>query len=172
MANTRNVPIEEIELHYPLRVERYEMRPGPPGAGRFRGGMGHVRAVRFLVDGFFSCNGDRINEPPLGLFGGHDGFGARLTLNPGASDEVEWPSKISGRRMRAGDVVRVMGPSSAGYGDPTERDPRAVLDDWLDGLLSAEDVRNVYAVVLDETLRSVDVDATQRLRASRRGEPE
>ena len=92
MANTRNVPCEEIELHYPLRVERYEMRPEAPGAGKWRGGCGHVREVRFLEDGFFSCNGDRILEPPYGIFGGLAGHGARLTVNPGTKDEDEWPT--------------------------------------------------------------------------------
>ena len=47
MANTRNVPCEEIELHYPLRIKRYELRPEAPGDGRFRGGVGNVRDVRF-----------------------------------------------------------------------------------------------------------------------------
>ena len=48
LANTRNVPIEEVEMHYPLRVERYQMRDEPPGAGRWRGGIGVTREVRFL----------------------------------------------------------------------------------------------------------------------------
>ncbi|HKA29863.1 MAG TPA: hydantoinase B/oxoprolinase family protein, partial [Candidatus Binatia bacterium] len=66
MANTRNVPCEEIEMRFPLRVERYELRPDPPGAGEQRGGIGAVRDVRFLADGFLSCNGDRTLEAPKG----------------------------------------------------------------------------------------------------------
>jgi N-methylhydantoinase B/oxoprolinase/acetone carboxylase alpha subunit len=167
MANTRNVPVEEIELHYPLRVEHYEMRPGAPGPGRFRGGVGHVRAVRFLVDGFFSCNGDRINEPPFGIFGGGDGMGARLTVNPGTAAEAEWPSKVSGRKVRAGDVIRVMGPSSAGYGDPLARDPARVLADWLDEIVTADEAARDYGVVIDTAARAVDAAATAALRQGR-----
>jgi len=166
MANTRNVPCEEIELHYPLRVERYELRDEAPGAGRFRGGMGHVREMRFLVDGFFSCNGDRILEPPYGLFGGSDGLGARLTHNPGSPNEAEWPSKVSGRKVAAGDVLRVMGPSSAGYGDPLAREPARVLDDWLDDIIDADEAAERYGVVIDTRVCKVDEAATA---ARRRG---
>lgn len=164
MANTRNVPCEEIELRYPLRVERYELRPDTPGAGKFRGGTGHVREIRFLSDGYFSCNGDRILEHPFGIFGGHDGAGARLTYNPGTSQEAEWHSKVSGQKVRAGDVLRVMGPSSAGYGNPVERDPESVLADWLDEIISLDEARDVYRVVIDARKARVDVAATGMLR--------
>ncbi|MEM1287605.1 MAG: hydantoinase B/oxoprolinase family protein [Pseudomonadota bacterium] len=165
MANTRNVPVEEIELHYPLRVERYEFRDEAPGAGRHRGGCGHVREMRFLTDGFFSCNGDRILEPPFGLFGGQDGRGARLAFNPGTDGEEAWPSKVSGRPVHAGDVIRVTGPASAGYGDPRERAPAAVLDDVLDGIISVSIARDVYGVEIEAGV--INETETKRLRAQR-----
>ena len=166
MANTRNVPCEEIELHYPLRVERYEMRPEAPGAGKWRGGCGHVREVRFLEDGFFSCNGDRILEPPYGIFGGLAGHGARLTVNPGTKDESEWPSKVSGRKVSVGDVIRVCGPASAGYGNPLERDPKSVLADVVDGIFNSEQARADYGVVIAGG--TIDSVATATLRKERR----
>ena len=165
MANTRNVPCEEIELHYPLRVERYEMRPEAPGAGKWRGGCGHVREVRFLEDGFFSCNGDRILEPPYGIFGGLAGHGARLTVNPGTKDEDEWPSKVSGRKVTVGDVIRVCGPASAGYGDPLERDPKSVLADVVDGIFNDAQARADYGVVIAGS--KIDLVATATLRKER-----
>ena len=165
MANTRNVPCEEIELHYPLRVERYEMRPESPGAGKWRGGCGHVREVRFLEDGFFSCNGDRILEPPYGIFGGLAGHGARLTVNPGTKDEAEWPSKVSGRKVTVGDVIRVCGPASAGYGDPLERDPKSVLADVVDGIFNDAQAQADYGVVIAGS--KIDFVATATLRKER-----
>jgi N-methylhydantoinase B len=42
-ANTRNNPIENIESHLPLRVNRYELRDQAPAKGRWRGGIGSVR---------------------------------------------------------------------------------------------------------------------------------
>jgi N-methylhydantoinase B/oxoprolinase/acetone carboxylase alpha subunit len=163
MANTRNVPCEEIEIQYPLRVERYELRPEAPGAGTFRGGVGHVREVRFLTDGFFSCNGDRILEPPFGAFGGHDGLGAKLTMNPGTEYEQAWPSKVSGRKVKAGDVIQVMGPSSAGYGDPRRRHPALVLADWRDNVITLEEAATVYGVVIDPASGTVN-EANTRAR--------
>ena len=48
MSNTLNTPVEALELAYPLRVERYELRLGSGGAGRHRGGDGVVRELRVL----------------------------------------------------------------------------------------------------------------------------
>ncbi len=50
MSNTLNTPVEALELSYPLRVERYELREGSGGAGRHRGGDGVVRELRVLED--------------------------------------------------------------------------------------------------------------------------
>lgn len=164
MANTRNVPCEEIELHYPLRVERYELRPEAPGAGKWRGGIGHIREMRFLTDGFFSCNGDRLIEAPVGVFDGHQGRPGKLTRNPGQDTAEEWPSKVSGRKVRSGDVIRITGPSSGGYGDPAERDPSRVLADWLDGYIDEAEARDAYRVAIDTGGRTVDEAATRQLR--------
>jgi N-methylhydantoinase B len=164
MANTRNVPCEEIGMRYPLRVERYELRPEPPGAGRTRGGVGALRDVRFLSDGFFSCNGDRTLEAPKGIFNGRDGLPAQVLLNPGGPDEKVLTSKSSGRRMTKGDVIRIVGPNAGGYGDPASRDCEKVFADWADGLISAEDARDIYRVALDPVKGGVDAAATRRLR--------
>lgn len=168
LANTRNVPIEEIEMHYPLRGERYELRPDPPAPGRWRGGIGVVRANRFLVDGFISCTGDRHYEAPHGVFGGEAGLQGSLVRNPGADDAESWPSKVTAFRMKAGDVIAFTGPSGGGYGAPGDRDPARVLDDWLDGLVPYEQARDVYRVAIDRERRVVDRAETDRLRAAAR----
>src|SRR5581483_5284562 len=46
MTNTMNTPIEALEITYPLRVERYELREGSSGSGKHRGGNGLIRAIR------------------------------------------------------------------------------------------------------------------------------
>ena len=165
MANTRNVPCEELEMHYPLRVERYEMRPDSPGAGKWRGGVGQVREVRFLVDGFFSCNGDRFVEAPKGIFGGLDGRTGSLTCNPDSDRSEAWPSKVSGQAVKAGDLIRVMGPSSAGYGNPMQRAPHLVLEDWLDEIIDTGEAAEIYGVAIDAEKGAVDEKETAKLRA-------
>jgi N-methylhydantoinase B len=166
MANTRNVPCEEIEMRFPLRVERYELRPDPPGAGEQRGGVGAVREVRFLADGFLSCNGDRTLEAPKGIFGGTDGLPAQIVKNPGGPDEERLPSKSTGRRLKAGDVIRIVGPNAGGYGNPMHRDPQRVATDVADGLISVQTAHDVYGVVLDPVTGTVDQAATARRRAT------
>jgi len=166
MANTRNVPCEEIEMRFPLREERYELRPDPPGAGEQRGGIGAVREVRFLADGFLSCNGDRTLEAPKGIFGGADGLPAQIVKNPGGPDEEKLPSKSTGRRLKAGDVIRIVGPNAGGYGNPRNRDPQRVATDVADGLISIETARDGYGVVLDSATGTVDQAATAQLRAT------
>lgn len=165
MANTRNVPCEELEMHYPLRVERYELRTDSPGAGKWRGGVGHVREVRFLVDGFFSANGDRFIEAPSGIFNGADGRPGRLTCNPHGNRAEDWPSKVSGRAVVAGDLIRVMGPSSGGYGDPMERAPERVLADFLDDIIDIEEAKQDYGVAIDTQSCTVDTAGTAQLRS-------
>ncbi|NIM69910.1 MAG: hydantoinase B/oxoprolinase family protein [Xanthomonadales bacterium] len=168
MANTRNNPIEEMELNAPLVCERYELRDEPPAPGQWRGGLGAVRRWRFLRDTGASSTGDnRSIDPPRGLFGGHDGRAGAVIVNPGTGEAQELPAKISNHRFRAGDRLEVRLVSGAGYGDPFRRDPRAVLNDVLDGLLSAADAERDYGVVLSADGRQVDPAATERARASR-----
>jgi len=57
-ANTRNNPIEDIESHLPLRVNRYELREDACAAGRWRGGMGSIREFTYLSEGGASVEGD------------------------------------------------------------------------------------------------------------------
>jgi len=164
MANTRNVPCEEVEMRYPLRVERYELRPDAPGAGRTRGGIGALREVRFLSDGFFSCNGDRTLEAPKGIFEGHDGLAAQVVLNPGTAAEQVLPSKSTGRRLKKGDVIRVVGPNAGGYGAPSGRPAAQVASDVADGLISGTHAREVYRVALDPVKGTLDLEGTRQLR--------
>jgi N-methylhydantoinase B len=163
-ANTRNNPIEDIESHYPLRIERYELREDVAGAGRWRGGTGAVREFRFLEDGRFSLEGEGHRYGAPGLFDGHDGTPGGVVMNPGQPGEQELPSKIPDHRTRAGDVMRLLGPCGGGYGDPRERDPQAVLDDVLDGLVSERTAREHYGVAIAGD--AVDEAETRRLRGA------
>lgn len=167
-ANTRNVPIEETEWHHPLRVERYELRDDFRAPGRWSGGLGVVRETRYLTDGQFTCEGDRHMEAPQGFFNGHDGKAGAIVKNPGMSDEISWPSKISGAAVKKGDVIRIVTPNAGGYYDPLDRDPQAVLDDVLDGYADLALARDAFGVVIDGVSMKVDAAATDALRKAAR----
>ena len=81
MSNTLNTPVEALELAYPLRVERYELRLGSGGAGRFRGGDGVVKEYRALERCRLSLLTQRRALAPRGAAGGGDGRPGRNLLN-------------------------------------------------------------------------------------------
>ena len=66
MSNTLNTPIEALELEYPMRVERYELRDGSGGDGEHRGGDGVERAVRVLEPATLNLLTDRRRHAPRG----------------------------------------------------------------------------------------------------------
>ncbi|MCX6000908.1 MAG: hydantoinase B/oxoprolinase family protein, partial [Chloroflexi bacterium] len=74
MTNTLNTPVEALEIAYPLRVERYELRPDSCGAGRWRGGLGIRRDIRVIGHrASLSLLGDRRITRPYGVLGGEAG---------------------------------------------------------------------------------------------------
>lgn len=79
--------------------------------------------------------------------------------------EVEFQGR-SVRPYSNGDVATfAFSCGGTGYGDPLDRDAKAVEQDLIKGLLSAQGARHVYKVVWDETQRRVDLDETARLRS-------
>ena len=166
VANTRNDPIEEIEWHYPLRVERYELNPEKVAPGKWRGGLGIIRETRFLQEGTVTCEGDRHMEAPKGIFGGAKGHSASMTKNPGTNHAVSLQAKLSDEEFGEGDVLQIRTPCGGGYGNPKERDPKLVLSDVLDDFTDIDDARESYGVVINPETMTVDEEATQKLRAS------
>lgn len=163
LVNTRNNPIEELEMRYPLRCERYELRSEPPAAGRWRGGVGIVRETRFLEEGYVSSEADRHYDPPRGVYGGANGLTAAMTRNPESDEPESLPALLTGVEFKPGDLLRIETPSSAGYGDPLEREPAAVARDVADGFLTLEKAKADYGVVLSQD-GAVDEAATAKER--------
>ncbi len=152
MRNTRNNPLEDLGMHLPLVCDRYEIRDDVlPGAGKFRGGMGVIKSQRFLEPGFITHEADRHDDPPWGVFGGHEGHGGRVEIHNARDPQqvAQHPAKFSGLRTEGGDVMSYLSPCGGGYGNPLERDPAKVLDDILDGYIGAEHARDVYGVVVE-----------------------
>lgn len=169
IANTRNMPIEESEWHYPIRIEQYEMREDVPAApGKWRGGKGIIRRTSFVKPGTVGCEGDGHYNIPKGLFGGMDGCPATFVKNPGKPNEKPMTSKTESELMEVGDTIQVCTPCGGGYGNPLERDPKKVLDDILDGFAWYEQAEKDYGVIIDKDTMTIDYEATEKLRASRK----
>ena len=110
MSNTRNTPIESLELAYPLRIDEYGVRRGSGGAGRHRGGDGVIRRYRVLAPCTLVLLTERRRRAPQGAHGGRPGAVGRNTLNG-----EPLPAKCR-RELVAGDVVTIETPGGGGWG--------------------------------------------------------
>ncbi len=116
MTNTMNTPIEALEITYPLRVERYELREGSSGAGRNRGGNGLIRAIRMIGhEARVSLQSERRRFAPYGLGGGGDGQRGRNSVihRDGRIEEV--PGKAS-LTLGPDEIIIVETPGGGGWG--------------------------------------------------------
>ena len=165
-ANTRNNPIEDIESHVPLRIERYELRENVAAAGRWRGGVGSIRRLRFLAPGSISLESEGHKYPPKGLFGGADGTPSELVRKRANGEEIHLPSKLPYHAFGAGDSIAAIRACGGGYGNPLERDPQDVLDDVLDEYITADQAMEQYKVKIADG--KVDAAATRAARANAR----
>jgi N-methylhydantoinase B len=144
-GSLKDMPVEVYETRFPLRINRYAIRPGSGGAGRWRGGNGVVREYEALHDCTVSLWFERSLTPAWGLFGGGDATPPEVIVNPGRPDERRL-LKCNGLRLRKGDVVRCLTGGGGGYGEPSLRDAEAVRADVLDGHMTARQAADVYGV--------------------------
>jgi len=143
-ANTRNNPIEDIESHIPIRVDRYELREDAIAPGQWRGGIGAIREFTFLDNAAFSLEGDGHAFEPWGFDGGHDGHVATLTLVKKDLTEHPLPSKVPYFKVRAGDKLISSGPCGGGYGNPELRDHTSISNDIADDLIGEDKAHRDY----------------------------
>jgi N-methylhydantoinase B len=147
MSNTMNTPVEVLETAYPLRVERYELRPDSGGAGQFRGGLGLRRDLRVRDHtATFSLLADRQRHAPYGLAGGKSGdpgSAYRTDREDGEREETRLPGK-STHDLPPGTTVSLRTPGAGGYGPPGARDPTALAADLRSGKLTEETARATY----------------------------
>ena len=166
--NASNIPVEAQEAAQPIVVEHFGFIPDSAGAGRFRGGAGIRRDLRFLADeGKLTNLSERQRFAPYGVFGGRPGALARTVIDPGPDEEI-----VHGKQSREfayGAVISFQQSGAGGYGDPLERDPARVLEDVMDDYVSVAAARADYGVVItgDGFDLRVDEAATLALRASR-----
>jgi N-methylhydantoinase B len=167
--NASNIPVEVQEARHPIVVERFELVRDSAGPGRFRGGCGLRRDLRFLADdGKLTNLSERHRFAPWGLFGGGAGRRARTVINPGADEQVVHAKES--REFAYGDVVSFQQAGAGGYGDPLEREPVRVLEDVLDDYVTVEAALEHYGVVIVGAGMDLRVDdaATTALRVNRR----
>jgi 5-oxoprolinase (ATP-hydrolysing) len=115
MTNSRLTDPEILEFRFPVRLDSYAIRAGSGGAGRWHGGNGGVRQLRFLEPMTAAILSNNRLHAPFGMAGGAPGAkGRNLVLR--ADGRVEELGHIGKTDMAAGDVFVIETPGGGGYG--------------------------------------------------------
>lgn len=163
-SNAFNMPVETCEAALPVEFQRLELWTDSGGAGRFRGGLGyHLDAKWLRGEGTGSLRRERHQHAAWGVFGGQAGpLCETLLAKNGQQDEKIAPKGMI--KLHPGDRLKLWTTGSGGYGPPLERAPERVLDDVLDGRVSAEAARDIYGVEISNEM--IDGTGTRKRRAS------
>jgi len=164
-ANGANTPVEILESDTTMIVESRGLVQDSGGPGKQRGGIGRQMIIRSPEDGenspgttSIAVQAGRYIYPPEGIFGGKDGSLAQYLKNGENAD----PSGLT--FMEPGDRVSFVSAGGGGYGDPFEREAKAVERDVQYGYVSIEKAKKDYGVIIDPVSLKVDLDATKTLR--------
>ena len=117
MTNSRLTDPEVLELRFPVRLEGYAIRRHSGGAGRWHGGDGGVRTIRFLEPMTASMLGNSRVVPPFGAAGGGSGaVASNYVLR--ADGRIEPIGHIGSAELAAGDCFVIETPGGGGFGAP------------------------------------------------------
>ncbi len=145
ITNTSNLPVEAIEMEYPLLVEEYSLIQDSGGAGHQRGGLGLRRIIRPVGHTcVFNGAGERFRHRPWGLFGGAEGASGRFLLDEPDGSSRQLDHKPSGVTLSPAQRIVVETPGAGGYGPPEERSPETVAEDHESGKFSTDYLRRHY----------------------------
>jgi N-methylhydantoinase B len=159
-SGVRTMPVEATENVAPLVFWRKELRPDSGGAGRTRGGLGQImeigskRELEFAVNAIF----DRVTFPPKGRDGGLIGAAGDVALASGAALRTKGFQVIPD-----GEHLLLNLPGGGGMGEARERPPEFVARDVRDGVVSVDNARLLYKVVVDQN-GTLDAAETATLR--------
>jgi 5-oxoprolinase (ATP-hydrolysing) len=116
MTNSRLTDPEVLEFRFPVQLESYAIRQGSGGAGRWKGGDGGVRRVRFLEPMTASILSNGRKHGAFGMAGGEAGqVGINRVVR--LDGRVEELGHIGSADMAPGDVFEIHTPGGGGYGE-------------------------------------------------------
>ena len=139
LTNTSNLPVEALELEYPLTLLRYELVDGSAGGGQYRGGMGIRRVYRVEQPCRFSVEASRVSSCAWGLEGGLPGEMTHLDFGDG---RTEFKGMAD---LKPGQIVEIVTPGGGGYGDPAKRDKNAIERDLAEDRITKDFAKQVYS---------------------------
>jgi 5-oxoprolinase (ATP-hydrolysing) len=122
MTNTRITDAEVLERRFPVRVERFAIRRGSGGRGRWNGGDGIVREITFLEPMSLSILSQHRIVRPYGAAGGEPGQPGRQWIARASGGRLDL-GPVDGCEVGSGDRLTVETPGGGGWGDPGEPHP-------------------------------------------------
>jgi len=156
-------PVEGVERAVPVRVLRFALRPDSGGPGQYRGGLGATLALE-LVEGRATVD-VLLPGRPLGLRGGMRGARARLVLvmpEEGMREQTG-PDQVS-LELRAGHRLLLESPGGGGWGLPFQRSIMRIEEDLARGIITRDQSKSRYGVVLKPGGLEKDDYLTYRVR--------
>lgn len=131
MTNTRITDPEVLEQRYPCLLHEFSIRENSGGKGKFNGGNGLIREVKFLSPVHVSLVTQRRVFAPWGVYGGEDGKRGENYLGRNRGNgTIQWiqlPS-LAEIEINKGDILRILTPGGGGFGKPTDTDEFWNLD--------------------------------------------
>jgi len=115
MTNSRLTDPEVLEWRFPVMLESFEIRKGSGGNGKFKGGDGTTRRVRFLEDMTASILSNHRRVPNQAVAGGEPGKLGRNAIERVDGTVIELKG-TDGAEMHPGDVFIIETPGGGGYG--------------------------------------------------------
>ncbi len=115
MSNTRNTPVEALEMDFPFRIWKYALAAGSGGQGLYSGGEGIVREYEMLAPVTVTMLSERRRTPPWGLAGGNPGACGSNWLCRVGGHEEQLPGHFT-RQLHPGDRLRIVTPGGGGWG--------------------------------------------------------
>lgn len=163
-------PSEVIESRFPLLVEYSELDTDSGGPGRSRGGLAMRRRIRLTApDARYSLLSDGAIVPAFGVLGGQSGkpLSSWVENIDDVTEDFATPGKVGGHLVEEGERVVLRSAGGGGYGDPLDRPPAQVAEDYRLGYISETALHDIYGVVVDDAC-NVDLDATEQMRTNLR----
>jgi len=150
MTNTRNAPVEVIEMFYPLRVEKYGLLSDSEGPGKFRGGVGMMREITILDhEATVTFSTERKKIGPWGLLGGKPGKGSECLIVFPDGERKQLPSKVT-MEVKPGSKLILKTAGGGGAGNPLERDPEMMRRDVKERFISLKRAKEEYGVSINQ----------------------
>ena len=151
ITNTSNLPVEAMEMEYPLRVLKYQLVPDSGGPGKFRGGLAVRKDIQALKPLVFSAHSDRHRYPPWGIQGGKPGKCGKFRILENGKKKKSLSSKVSEVLIKENEILSAQTAGGGGWGSPADRDKEKIKQDVLTGKISRKQAEESYGTDFDET---------------------